>query len=292
MGVELPKLVRRCSGGRRMLNRLFLVFGCMVVWLVGCQVDRIAKPLIFHNTKFPIGRWNERPSDCVEARFTNARDEVLHGWYFPFAGTPKAVILYCHGNGENVSNHVRTAGELRDRLQSSVFVFDYAGYGKSEGEPSTAGILEDGRAARRWLAQQSGVKESDIVVFGQSLGGSVAVDLAAKDGARGLIVESSFTSLGDMGRQFLPFLPVNWLLKENLASVKKIGNFRGPVFISHGKADSVIPFEQGERLHKAANEPKTFYIPKPGLDHHSAPRSAEHFEKLQEFIDGLSVKRQ
>jgi fermentation-respiration switch protein FrsA (DUF1100 family) len=93
-----------------------------------------------------------------------------------------------------------------------------------------------------------------------------------------------------MGRRLLPFLPVNWLLKENLASVKKIGNFHGPVFVSHGKGDTTIPFEQGERLFQVANEPKTFYIPKPGVDYHSAPHSVEHLEKLREFIDRLPMQ--
>jgi fermentation-respiration switch protein FrsA (DUF1100 family) len=226
----------------------------------------------------------------VDAHFTNARNKKLHGLYFPFDGTPQAVILYCHGNAENVSYLAQTMDELSKCFQSSILVFDYAGYGKSEGEPNTPGILDDARTARHWLAKQSGVKESDIVVFGQSLGGSVAVDLAAKDGARGLIVESSFTSLGDVGLKMIPVLPLNWMFKENLASVKKISQFSGPVFISHGKADKVIPFEQGERLFKAANEPKTFYIPAPGVDHHSAPRSDEHLEKLREFINDLPTK--
>ena len=270
-----------------MLHYFLLGFLLMIVYMVGCQTDRLAKPLLFHPTKFPDGNWNARTISFQEVHFTNARNETLHGWYFPFDGTPQSVILYCHGNGGNISYLDDLADILRGHLQSSVLIFDYAGYGKSEGSPTAPGILADARAARRWLAEHCDVRETDIVVFGQSLGGAVAVDLAAKDGARALIVESSFTSLGDMGRLMFPFLPVNWLLRENLTSVKKIGDFHGPVFISHGKADEVVPFEQGDRLFKAANDPKTFYVPKSGLDFHCAPYSVEHLEQLRDFIDGL-----
>jgi len=270
-----------------MLNYFLLGFLLMIVYLVGCQADQIAKPLLFYPSKFPDGYYDDRTISHQEVSIPNARKESLHGWYFPYDGKPKSVILYCHGNGGNISYLAGVADELRMHLKSSVLVFDYAGYGKSEGSPSASGILEDGRAARRWFAEHCGVKEADIVVYGQSLGGSVAIDLAAKDGARALIVESSFTSLGDMGQRMFPFLPVNLLLKENLASVKKIGNYQGPVFVSHAKADQTIPFAQGERLFKAANEPKTFYVPQRGVDYHSAPLSKEHLDKLREFIDAL-----
>ena len=287
MDAESPQPTPKLSRGRRMLNYFLLGFLPVLVYMIGCQTDRIAWSLLFHPPKHPKGYWESQPASCEDVRFVNARNETLHGWYFPFDGTAKAVILYCHGNAENVSFLGGVAGELRQRLQSSILVFDYAGYGKSEGSPSASGILEDGRAARRWLAERNGIPESEIVVYGQSLGGAVAVDLAAKDEARAMIVESSFTSLGDMGRLMFPLLPVNGLLKENLASIKKIGHFYGPVFISHGKADSVVPFGQGKRLFKAANEPKTFYVPISGVDYHSAPLSSEHLEKLREFIEEL-----
>jgi len=120
-----------------------------------------------------------------------------------------------------------------------------------------------------------------------SLGGSVAVDLASQHEVKGLIVESSFTSLVDMSRVVVPFLPAELLLWEKLSSIKKIDTVRCPVFISHGRADRTIPFSQGERLFEAANEPKTFFIPPEGLDHHCAPHSPEHSEALREFFNSL-----
>ncbi len=264
-----------------------LGFFALLVYFIVCRADMIARQLAFHPTKYPHGDWNAGRAEVEEIRFKNSRHETLVGWYFPVRDDSRPVILYCHGNAENVSDLSDLARGLRQQLNANVLVFDYAGYGKSEGSPTAPGILDDGRAARRWLAERNGIPETDIIVYGQSLGGSVAVDLAAKDGAKGLIVESSFTSFGDMGRRLFPFLPVNWLLKENLASVEKIGNFRGPVFISHGKADFTIPFEQGKRLFDAANEPKTFYVPPSGFDYHSAPLCAEHIRKLHEFVDAI-----
>ena len=111
------------------------------------------------------------------------------------APAPRAVVLYAHGNAGNVAGWAWVLRLFRDRLGCSVLVFDYRGYGRSEGAPDEAGILVDARAARRWLAQRTGVAESEIVLVGTSLGGAVAVDLAAADGARGLVLESTFTSL-------------------------------------------------------------------------------------------------
>ncbi|MDR3110400.1 MAG: alpha/beta hydrolase [Planctomycetaceae bacterium] len=279
---------------------LYLLFGMLfaVVYVVGCQADFIARRLAFHPPKFPAGDWDFVHDSFTEVQFKNSREQVLVGRYIDFRKTfaddteragrvAIGSILYCHGNAENISYITDFAIGLSRDLGCNVFIFDYAGYGKSESTPTTVGILDDGRAARDWLAKHDRIAKDAVIVYGQSLGGCVAVDIAAKDGARGLIVESSFTSLDAMGKVLLPFLPVKILLKERLASVEKIGGYRGKTFISHGKADRVIPFAQGEKLYEAANAPKTFYIPPSGKDQHSAWHCNEHREKLREFVAGL-----
>src|SRR5439155_17149604 len=112
----------------------------------------------------------------------------LHGW-FAEAKNPRAVVLHTHGNAGNVTHRAPLLELFRERLRASILVFDYRGYGRSEGTPDEKGILADARAARRWLAKRAGVAESDVVLHGTSLGGGVAVDLAARDGARGLVLE-------------------------------------------------------------------------------------------------------
>ncbi|GHT10626.1 phospholipase [Planctomycetales bacterium] len=271
---------------------IYLCLGLLlsVICFIGC-IDSIARKIVFHPRRYTK---NLSTDTYREVSFQNRRNETLFGCYFPYntvapdkmaAGT----ILYCHGNGENCSALLNFGNELRSEFRCNVLIFDYAGYGKSEGKPTARGILDDGRAARDWLVKEEKITNEQIIVYGFSLGGSVAVDIAAKDGARALIVESSFTSLGDMGQHLLPFLPANYLLRERLASVEKIGKYHGYVFISHGQSDKTIPFQQGKQLFDAANEPKTFYIPPQDYDHHSAPHCSEHQEKLRQFIDSLPL---
>jgi fermentation-respiration switch protein FrsA (DUF1100 family) len=265
---------------------------CLLLLGLGCA-DRLARTMLFHPEKYTQDLSTET---FTEIQFQNSKKQTLCGCYFPYQKinpyeTPVATILYCHGNGENISQLLDFAEQLRSDFRCNVLVFDYAGYGKSEGKPTAPGILDDGLAAMTYLNQQEKIPLDQIIVYGFSLGGSIAVDLASKHEVKGLIVESSFTSLGDMGNALLPFLPAEYLLWEQLPSIKKIGRVRCPVFISHGRSDQVIPFLLFLRLFEAANEPKTFYIPSAGSDYHSAPHSEEHHESLRQFVDSLQANQ-
>jgi pimeloyl-ACP methyl ester carboxylesterase len=300
---------------KKRYRMLYFCLGILLVliYFIGCQTDFIAGKLAFHPPKYPKGNWtsyNKTNDVSKEVRFHNSKNQELVGRYFdyqkihqiiqqnttppnnsdnppnPIPITPNS-LLYCHGNGENISYLTDLALQLSVDLHCNVLIFDYAGYGKSKGNPTTSGILDDGRAARNWLATHDKIPNDQVIVYGFSLGGSVAVDIAANDGAKALIVESSFTSLGDMGQKIFPFLPVNRLLRERLASAEKINNVTCPVFISHSKNDNVIPFTQGLQLFNNANNPKTFYIPPSGFDYHSAPHCNEHREKLKDFTRSL-----
>jgi uncharacterized protein len=166
-----------------------------------------------------------------------------------------------------------------------VLIFDYRGYGRSEGVPTEQGILADGRAARKWLATRVGVGESQIVMMGESLGGGVAVDLAAADGARGLILENTFSSLPDVAAAHYPWLPVHFLMRAQLNSAAKIPNYHGPLLQVHGDHDQVIPFALGKKLFDAANEPKQFIVI-PNGDHND-PRTPAFLKAMDAFIDKL-----
>jgi fermentation-respiration switch protein FrsA (DUF1100 family) len=175
------------------------------------------------------------------------------------------------------------------RLGFSVLVFDYRGYGKSEGSPNEKGVLLDARAARAWLAKRTGVAEREIVLWGESLGGGVAVDLAARDGARGLILESTFTSLPDVAAVHFRFLPVRLLMRSRLDSLNLIGQYKGPLLLSHGTADEIIPYALGQQLFAAANEPKES-VSFPGGFHNGPPHPEEQPEfqaALERFFNRL-----
>jgi fermentation-respiration switch protein FrsA (DUF1100 family) len=244
----------------------------------------LERSLIFIPSRYPQGNWQPPGLKFEDAWFTAADGTKLHGWYVPHE-EPRAVILFCHGNAGNVALWADVPRTLHDRVGASVFSFDYRGYGRSEGKPSEAGVLADARAARRWLAARAGIAENQIVLMGRSLGGAVAVDLAAADGARGLVLESTFTSLPDVAKTMYPLLPVRALMQTQLNSAAKIGKYHGPLLQSHGTADRLIPYAIGCRLFDAANQPKRF-IPIPGGDHND-PQPGEYYAALASFLDGL-----
>jgi fermentation-respiration switch protein FrsA (DUF1100 family) len=208
----------------------------------------------------------------------------LFGWYC-VAEKPRAVVLYLHGNGGNITYTWPDLRLISERLQATVFAFDYRGYGRSKGTPSERGLLMDARAARRWLADRASVAEQEIILYGRSLGGGVAVELAASDGAKALILESTFTSLPAVANDALPLWP-GLLMFNRYNSLSKIADYHGPLLLAHGDTDEIVPFEHGQALFAAANEPKQFVrIPKG--DHNWAP-TQQSVEALDAFITSLA----
>lgn len=168
----------------------------MLLLLTGCaSLQAVEHALLFHPTT--RGNWQPEPDLFEDVCLTTPDGLRLHGWYAE-APAAQAVVLYCHGNAGNVTNRRAVLRLYRERLQCTILVFDYRGYGRSEGTPSEAGLLADARTARRWLAARSRVPEQEVVIVGHSLGGAVAVDLAAHDGARGLILENTFSSFAEI----------------------------------------------------------------------------------------------
>jgi fermentation-respiration switch protein FrsA (DUF1100 family) len=239
---------------------------------------------LFHPWRFPLGDWAIDPG--FEDVWFRAPDGVrINGWY-AVAAHPRAVVLYAEGNAGNITGRRRVLDLFRDRLRCSVLVFDYRGYGRSEGSPSIPGVLSDARAARQWLAGRARVAEGDIVLVGHSLGGAVAVDLAAHDGAGGLVLENTFSSLADVAERHFGRLG-RLLAGGELDSAGKIQAYRGPLLQTHGDADRVVPYELGRRLFGAASEPKRF-VAVPGGDHNDPP-AREYLEALDRFLGALPV---
>jgi len=281
---------RETGGGNRWLAVAWRIVRIPLIayLLVMVVLMFFEESIIFHPLKYPEGVWKVGGFEVEDAYFQAADGTKLHGWYAP-RENPRAVVLYCHGNAGNVTNRTEILRRLSQRTGVSVLIFDYRGYGRSEGKPSEAGVLADARAARAWLAQREGIPKDEeaekIVMMGRSLGGAVAVDLAAADGARALVLESTFTSIPDMGTHIYPWLPVRMFVRTRLDSLSKIGSYEGPLLQSHGDGDSIVPFQLGEKLFQAANEPKEF-IPFKGLDHNDY-QPIEYYDKLSEFFDQL-----
>ena len=244
----------------------------------------IADSLIFYPERYPIGQW-EPPCFAYEDAFFTATDGTrLHGWFCAH-DQPRAVVLFSHGNAGNISHRWPILQAWNLQLRLSILMYDYRGYGRSEGKPTETGILDDARAARGWLAERTGLAPEQIAVVGEAIGGAVAVDLAAADGARAVVLENTFSSLAEVAAHHFPWLPVRLFLSDRLDSAGKIGAYRGPLLQTHGDADSIVPYRLGEKLFAAANEPKRL-VTVPGGDHNDPP-SALYFNALDEFLDQL-----
>lgn len=180
----------------------------------------------------------------------------LNGWFVP-AENARGVLLFFHGNAGNISHRLASV-RLFNALGLSTFIFDYRGYGNSEGETSEHGTYLDAEAAWRYLTAERGIPEQEIVYFGRSLGSSIAAYLAMDKAPKALILESAFTSIADAGAQAYPFLPVRLLSRYQYATREYLRAVSAPVLITHSPQDEIIPFEHGRALFAAANEPKSF----------------------------------
>jgi hypothetical protein len=178
----------------------------------------------------------------------------LHGWFVP--GSGRRVLLFFHGNAGNVSHRLGSI-ELFHDLGLSVLIIDYRGYGASEGRATEEGTYRDAEAAWQYLTETRGVEPAQIVLFGRSLGGAVAAWLAARTRPAALIVESSFTSVPDIGQELYPWLPVRWLSRFEYATREHVESARCPVLVVHSRDDEIAPFRHGEAIFAAAPEPRT-----------------------------------
>jgi hypothetical protein len=241
---------------------------------------------IFPAPQYPDGNWSAKLWKAEDVYFKSDDGTDLHGWYAEHP-VPRAVILYCHGNGEHVAYGADRL-TMRDRLGVSVFLFDYRGYGRSSGSPREQGVLADGRAAALWLADRAGIEPSELVFMGRSLGGAVAIDLASEYGGRAVIVESTFTSMPDVAARLIRWAPVRWLLRTRFNSIEKIANYRGPLLQSHGTEDELVPLELGRRLFEAAPTSRKEFLEFPG-DRHNDPPPSVYWDVLDRFLGELET---
>jgi fermentation-respiration switch protein FrsA (DUF1100 family) len=229
--------------------------------------------------------WVAPPNGRVQDIIMESADGTrIHAWWCPTANwnPSQGAVLYCHGNAGNLSHRSASIARWQEQLGQAVLIFDYPGYGRSTGKPSEAGCYAAADAAYDWLVQSQKVPPEDILLYGGSLGGGVAVDVANRRPHRALILVSTFTSIPDMAQNRFPWLPARWLVRNRFESLAKIVTCRRPIFIAHGTADRTVPFTQGERLFAAALEPKRF-LAMAGLDHNHTP-IPEFYVAVRQFL--------
>jgi len=194
--------------------------------------------------------------DFEEVALSTEDGVRLHGWYLPHKDAQR-VLLFFHGNGGNIS-HRGDSLAIFHRLGFNVFIFDYRGYGQSDGSPGEEGLHKDAKAAWQYLTVQRGFVAKDIVIFGRSLGGAIASRLATEVQPGALILESTFSSSRDMAHALFPLLSRILVMRYDFKTSTYIKQVRCPVMVVHSPDDDIIPFYLGQKVYEAANQPKFF----------------------------------
>jgi fermentation-respiration switch protein FrsA (DUF1100 family) len=220
---------------------------------------------------------------------TSADGTPLHAWWAAPPGwrPTQGAVLVCHGNGGNLSHRGAIFAPWLEQMNQALLVFDYPGFGRSGGSPSESGCYAAGDAAYDWLTQTQHVPASRLVLYGGSLGGGIATDLAARRPCRALLLVCAFTSFPDMAQKEIPWMPGRWLVHNGFDNLRKIAACSVPVFIAHSPDDHLIPFSQGQRLFAAAPGPKKFF-PMPGKPHNDQP-AKDVYPALRKFLDDCAA---
>jgi len=209
-------------------------------------------------------------------------DVKLHGWFIPHKKA-KGTVLFFHGNAGNISHRLDSI-EIFHRLELNVFIIDYRGYGQSDGKISEKGTYRDAEAAWHYLNNAQDINAKQIIIFGRSLGASIASWLASKHTPAALIIESGFTSVPSMGQRLYPFLPIRWLSQYKYNTQQYVKNITCPVMVAHSKNDEIIPYEEGRNIFNATAEPKHFLEMRGGHNDGFIASGASYVEGLRSFI--------
>jgi fermentation-respiration switch protein FrsA (DUF1100 family) len=235
---------------------------------------------------FPVRKIHLTPKEIglefEDVYFFSSDGVKLNGWYIP-AKEARATVLFCHGNAGNISHRIDVI-YLFYKLGLSVFIFDYRGYGRSQGRPTEEGLYLDAEAAYKYLIKSRNLNESSLVVYGKSIGANVAVELCSKVKIAALISESAFTSALEMGKKLFPFLPLKWIISIKFDALSKIKNIIIPKLIIHSEDDKIIPFRHGRKLFEAALEPKEFYPMRGGHNDAIFLASEDFVSKIDAFL--------
>lgn len=219
----------------------------------------------------------------------NGNIETIHGWWLPNNNPNSSVLLYLHGNGSNIGGNLGRA-EFYHQQGFSVFLIDYRGYGNSQGQfPNENRVYEDAQLAYNYLIQERGIKPESIFLYGHSLGGAVAINLAINQPQiAGIIVESTFTSLEDVAKtnSFYRLFPTRIITTQKFDSIKKINRLQSPILFIHGINDQLVPSGMSETLYNYAKVPKKLLLIE-GANHNNVRRinETQYLEAINSFVD-------
>lgn len=238
---------------------------------------------------YPEARIDQTPRDLGLAfddiYFTTSDGVRLNGWLVPSPGA-RRTLLWFHGNAGNISHRLENIKLLHEKLKVHIFIFDYRGYGRSEGTLSESGTYLDGEAAVQLLHSKRDVDPKTMVLFGRSLGAAIAAEMATRQDHLALILETPFASIRAMARAAFPLLPIGPLLRTRYDVLEKVKRIRVPLLVLHGDQDEIVPYAQGRQVFDAAPEPKQFFTIR-GAHHNDTyvVGGENYFSALKNFID-------
>ncbi len=267
---------------KKALPPLALVGGVAAIEILRRQFQRRKT---FRPERFPSELASPRALGLpAEDLWFRSKDGVdLHGWWMPQEAA-QGTVLFCHGHSGSLGHRIEQFREML-RLPVNLLAFDYRGYGRSGGRPSEQGLYRDVRAAYDLLRTRLGETADRIVLFGQSLGGAVAIDGALHRPVAGLVVQSSFVDMKAMARVKFPRFPMHWIASDHFKSGDKVAHIEAPKLFIHGTGDTMIPYAHSELLFERAAAPKQI-LPVIGADHHDVhERGGEtYFRRLSSFL--------
>lgn len=238
---------------------MILFNSLLIVFVLGGLIFGYIKYIEKNSVFFPIKEIEKYPSDWGlefdNVYFYTSDNVKINGW---FIGKPDAesTFLYLHGNGGNISHRIEKASIFHE-LGVNIFMIDYRGYGQSRGSPSESGVYKDAVAAYKYLTNQKNIKSEDIIIFGESLGSAVAIDLASRKPVAAIVLEGAFSSVKDISKSLYPVLP-SFMFSNMFDSLSKIDNVEFPKLFIHSKNDEIIPYKLARKLYRKASPPKEF----------------------------------
>jgi fermentation-respiration switch protein FrsA (DUF1100 family) len=240
-----------------MTSVIHILIILVIVYVLTGVLLYFAQPFI---TYFPSKKIFSTPAQIglkfEQVNLVTSDNVRISAWYVPAANSEYTVI-YCHGNGGNLSYYLNIVAFLNG-LNLNCLAFDYRGYGDSEGKPTEEGTYLDAEAAYNWLVNDKNISPDKIIIFGWSLGGSIAAHLAAKADCAALVLDSAFTNYADIAQKHFFFLPVKLFAKYNYSTIDYVKSVHCPVMVIHSRDDEIAPFRFGRKLFEEAGEPKKF----------------------------------
>jgi len=257
---------------------LFLVFVYLAILTV---IYFSQRSLMYHPSENNYLDENQLNHKVEKIKITS--DNELNSWYYKKNENFKT-LLFFHGNAGRLENRIYKLNDL-SKLDLNYLIIAYRGFSGNEGSPSEEGLYKDARAAKYWL-NLNNISDQNIIVYGESLGTAIAIDLAKDHKFAGIILESPFTSMLKLSRKYYPWLPTGLLLKDRYETDKKINKVISPILILHGREDNIVPFEMGEALFKQANNPKYNYFI--DNDDHMMDFNEDLVNSINQFISSLN----